>query len=73
MRSLCSASIGELVVVKNLHAQNELKERFLALGITKGAILEVLRKGPSNNLTVYKIRGAMIALRREESDLISIN
>ncbi|MEF9953225.1 MAG: FeoA family protein [Clostridium sp.] len=73
MRSLCSANIGEMVVVKNLHAQNELKERFLALGITKGAILEVLRRGPYNNLTVYKIRGAMIALRKEESNLISIN
>jgi len=32
----------------------------------------VLRKGPKNNLTVYRIRGAMIALRNEESRFIEV-
>ena len=40
---------------------------------TQGAIIEVLRKGPKNNLTVYRIRGAMIALRKEEGELIEVS
>ena len=44
----------------------------LALGLTKGARIEVVRRGPSGDPTVYNIRGAMIALRKEEASLISV-
>ena len=44
----------------------------LALGFTKGALIDVLRKGPKNHLTVYKVRGSKIALRKEESNLILV-
>lgn len=44
----------------------------LALGLTKGAQIEVVRKGPSGDPTVYNIRGAMIALRKEEASLIFV-
>ncbi len=72
MKVLTNANIGEIVKVKKNDAQNLLKERLLALGVTNGANIEVLRKGPKNNLTVFRIRGAMIALRKEESSLIEI-
>ncbi|WMJ78394.1 MULTISPECIES: FeoA family protein [unclassified Sedimentibacter] len=72
MKVLTHANIGEVVKVKKNDAQNLLKERLLALGVTNGANIEVLRKGPKNNLTVFRIRGAMIALRKEESSLIEI-
>lgn len=72
MKILTDATIGELVKVKKNNAQSSLKERLLALGLTNGATIEVLRKGPNNNLTLFRIRGAMIALRNEESRLIEI-
>lgn len=72
MKKLTDANIGEIVKVKENRAFDSLKERLLALGITRGANIEVLRKGPKNNLTVYRIRGAMIALRNEESVFIEI-
>ncbi len=72
MKSLTDANVGEIVKVRKNTAQDSLKERLLALGITNGADIEILRKGPKNNLTVYKIRGAMIALRKEEARLIEI-
>ena len=52
---------------------NQVISSMLALGLTQGAIIEVLRKGPKNNLTVYRIRGAMIALRKEEGELIEVS
>lgn len=72
MKILSDAHVGETVKVKNNDAKDSLKERFLALGLTNGADIEVLRKGPKNNLTVFRIRGAMIALRKEESKFIEI-
>jgi len=72
MKKLSDAKVGDIVRVKQNDAQDSLKERFLALGLTNGADIEVLRKGPKNNLTVFRIRGAMIALRKEESKFIEI-
>lgn len=67
------ASVGSFVTVEGLSSTGMLRERMLALGLTKGAKLEVVRKGPSGDPTVYYIRGAMIALRCEEAELISIH
>lgn len=72
MNILTDAKVGETVKVIKNDAKDSLKERLLALGLTNGANIEVLRKGPKNNLTVYRIRGAMIALRKEESRFIEI-
>ncbi|MEL7649052.1 MAG: FeoA family protein [Sedimentibacter sp.] len=72
MKILTDADVGDTVKVKSNSANGSLKERLLALGVTSGALIEVLRKGPANNLTVYRIRGAMIALRHEEARQIEI-
>lgn len=72
MKNLCEVNIGSNVIVKKNNSKGSLKERLLALGLTQGAIIEVLRKGPKDNLTVYRIRGAMIALRKEEGKLIEV-
>lgn len=72
MKNLCDIRVGTSVLVKKNNSKNLLKERLLALGLTQGAIIEVLRKGPKDNLTVYRIRGAMIALRKEEGELIEV-
>lgn len=73
MLNLNNISVGNFVKVENLSATGMLRERLLALGLTKGAMIEVIRKGPSGDPTVYDIRGAMIALRNEEASLIFVN
>ncbi|WP_040215257.1 FeoA family protein [Clostridium polynesiense] len=72
MYKLCDVEIGNLVRVNDLFLQGLMRERMLALGFTKEALIEVIRKGPKENLTLYKIRDTMIALRKEESSLISV-
>ena len=73
MKNLSEIKVGSSVIVTRNNSKSSLKERLLALGLTQGAIIEVLRKGPKNNLTVYRIRGAMIALRKEEGELIEVS
>lgn len=72
MCKLSDININTHAIVEKNNASDSLKERLLALGLTKGALIRVLRKGPKNNLTVYMIRGAMIALRKEEGELIDV-
>ena len=72
MNRLDQAAIGSHVIVDNIHSTGLLRERMLALGLTKGAKIEVIRRGPSGDPTLYNIRGAMIALRWEEASLVSI-
>lgn len=73
MLKLDNVNVGSFVTVEDLSSTGILRERMLALGLTKGARIEVVRKGPSGDPTVYNIRGAMIALRKEEASLIVIN
>ena len=73
MLKLDKASVGSYVTVNDLSSTGMLRERMLALGLTKGATVEVVRKGPSGDPTVYNIRGAMIALRCEEASLIVVH
>ena len=73
MVKLTDVDICSTVKVEGLLSEGYLRERMLALGLTNGALVDVLRKGPKNNLTVYNIRGAMIALRKEESEKIIVS
>lgn len=72
MKKLNEVEPHTTVTVKQLMATGLLRERLLALGITKGALIDVIKKGPKRNLTVYNIWGAMIALREEEGALILV-
>jgi len=69
---LSHKNVGEKAKILDISAPSNLKERLLSLGFTKGTVIDILRKGPKNNLTVYNVRGVMIALRKEEADLIRI-
>ncbi len=73
MLKLHNANVGSVVTVKDLTSTGLLRERMLALGLTKGAQVEVVRRGPSGEPTVFNIRGAMIALRNEEASMITIS
>ncbi|MNM54616.1 FeoA domain protein [compost metagenome] len=72
MKRLCDFQVGEKVMIKNLLSDGLMRERMLDLGFVKGTVIEIIRKGPKNNLTVFKVRETMIALRQEESLLIEV-
>ena len=72
LKRLTDVKIKTTAQVEDLLSDGNLRERMLALGFTQGALIDVLRKGPKNHLTVYKVRGSKIALRKEESNLILV-
>jgi DtxR family Mn-dependent transcriptional regulator len=48
------------------------RRRMLDLGILPGTVIEAVMKSPSGDPTAYRIRDALIALRKEQADLIRI-
>jgi ferrous iron transport protein A len=62
--------IGSLGRVKKLLANGDSRRRLLDLGLINDTKVEALRKSPSGDPVAFQIRGAVIALRSEESSKI---
>ncbi len=51
---------------------SEERRRLLDLGFIPGALIEVENRSPSGNPVAYRIKGAVIALRTQQTDQIYI-
>ena len=49
------------------------RRRMLDLGIIPGTVVEAELRSPGGDPTAYRIRGTLIALRREQADLIHVD
>lgn len=70
--NLGDAKVLSTVKVVNIDAQGELRRRFFDLGIIDGTSIEVLFRSPFGDPTAYMIRGAVIAIRREDGVKIEV-
>ncbi len=64
--------IGRIAEVMDVSAEGATRNRLLDLGLVPSTIVEAIRKSPIGDPVAYKIRGAIIALRSEESRLIKV-
>lgn len=69
---LSELDIGETGIVSSLTAQGTIRRRLLDLGFVPGASIKSQRRSPLGEPTAYQVRGAVIALRKEESQLIKV-
>ncbi|MDR1536791.1 MAG: ferrous iron transport protein A [Clostridiales bacterium] len=70
--ALKSISIGDKVKVKRLLASGGIRRRLQDIGVIEGTEIECLHKSPSGDPIAYMIRGAVMALRSEESSQIIV-
>ena len=71
-RTLAELPIGERSYVASLTSAGNSRRRMLDLGIIPGTVIEAVLKSPSGGVTAYLIRGALIAIRREDAANIII-
>ncbi len=64
--------LGGKAKVKALTSDGNTRRRMLDLGLISDTMVEALQKSPSGDPTAYHIRGAVIALRREEASKILV-
>ncbi len=64
--------IGQRAQVVRVGMQGLTRNRLLDLGLVPSTVVEAVRKSPAGDPVAYNIRGALIALRSEESRLITV-
>lgn len=70
--SLSDLRPGSSGVVVSLQARGLTRRRLLDLGLVPGTVVAALRRSPSGDPTAFFIRGATIALRREEGQQVLV-
>ncbi len=70
--SLGTLNPGETGIVVKINTTDKLKRRFLDLGIVPNTKIKILYESPFKEPKAYLIRGAVIALREEDAEMIKV-
>jgi Fe2+ transport system protein FeoA len=70
--TLADLKPGQTGVVAELHSQGPERRRMMDLGIVPGTIITAEMRSPLGDPIAYRVRGALVALRHEQADLIVI-
>ncbi|NLB61256.1 MAG: ferrous iron transport protein A [Clostridiales bacterium] len=69
---LCELSPGQKAIVKALFSTGSIRRRLLDIGLIENTEVECVGRSPLGDPCAYLIRGAVIALRSEDSGNILI-
>ena len=65
--SLTNLKVGQRARVTALHSGGSMRRRLQDIGLIEGTEVECVQKSPAGDPVAYRIRGALIALRAEDS------
>lgn len=71
--SLDDLPVGKSATVSSIQARGITRRRMLDLGLVPGTRVEALRVSPAGDPRAYRIRGTVIAFRKEEARQIQIS
>lgn len=63
---------GTYARVVRLDTKGDLRRRFMDIGLVEGTPVECLRKSPAGDPKAYLIRGAVIAIRKEDAATVMV-
>jgi Fe2+ transport system protein FeoA len=70
--TLDQLAVGRAATVSGLTCQGANRHRLMDLGILPGTRIEAEMRSPLGDPTAYRVRGAVIAMRREQAQQIEI-
>lgn len=70
---LCDIFPGQKGTVSGIGLTGSMRRRLLDIGLTENTTVECVGKSPCGDPSAFLIRGAVIALRKEDSKHIFIN
>ena len=65
--SLCDMKVGDKAIIKQVNAGENIKRRLLDIGLVEETCVECVLKSILNGPLAYLIRGAVIAVRKDDS------
>ena len=72
IESLMNLKEGERARVSSLLSRGSMRRRLQDIGLIEGTEVECVQKSPAGDPVAYRIRGALIALRSEDSSNILV-
>ncbi|HND78082.1 MAG TPA: FeoA family protein [bacterium] len=70
--TLDSVPIGASVRIADMHIYGMARRRLLDFGFLRDEPIEVVSRSPFGDPTAYRVKGTLIALRREEAKKIEV-
>jgi len=70
--TLNDVTIGSKATVTGLRLEGAERRRLLDLGLAIGTVVEAAKRSPLGDPVAYRIRGALIALRKEQAEKIEV-
>ena len=73
VRTLCDICPGESAKIKKLLTRGTMRRRLIDIGLTENTLVKCIGRSPCGDPSAYMIRGAVIAIRREDSGSILVS
>ena len=73
VHTLCDIVPGQSAVVKKLLTQGVMRRRLIDIGLTENTCVRCVGRSPFGDPSAYMIRGAVIAIRREDAGEIIVS
>lgn len=64
--------IGQSATVLKINTVGNMRRRFIDLGLIEGTAISCVGKSPAGDPKAYLIKGAVIAIRKEDSKSIEL-
>lgn len=65
--------VGQSATVKQLLSDSSMRRRLQDIGLIEGTKVECVQRSPAGDPIAFLIRGAIIALRNEDSSSVMMN
>ncbi len=72
MDDLSELKQGERAVVLNINSDDSMRRRLQDIGLIRGTTITCVQKSPLGDPIAFLIRGAVIALRSEDSSCVKV-
>ena len=69
---LSDLDVGSKAIIKQINSKDDIKRRLLDIGLVPGTTVKCILTSLSGDFKAYLIKGALIALRKEDTDLIVV-
>lgn len=70
--SMDNLSTGQSAVVIKLNTKGDMRRRFMDLGLIEGTAVTCLGQSPAGDPKAFLIKGAVIAIRKEDSSTVTV-
>ncbi len=69
---LCDIQPGQTAQIQNLHASGSIRRRLQDIGCLENTLVKCLGRSPLGDPSAFLIRGAVIAIRKNDSKEILV-